>query len=142
MIGNIDTLTAESHGAAELLELAELEHDEATLLSLKADVDKITTLSLPTSSSSACSRASRTRSNCFLDINAGSGGTEAQDWAQMLFRMYCRYGERKGFKSKCRMNPRGCSGTKERVHQDFRRLCVRIPAHRNRHSPPGTQESV
>jgi len=35
--------------------------------------------------------------NCFLDIQAGSGGTEAQDWAQMLLRMYTRYCERKGF---------------------------------------------
>jgi peptide chain release factor 2 len=36
-------------------------------------------------------------SNCFLDIQAGSGGTEAQDWAQILQRMYTRYCERKGF---------------------------------------------
>ena len=36
--------------------------------------------------------------NCFLDIQAGSGGTEAQDWAQMLLRMYTRYGERRGYK--------------------------------------------
>jgi peptide chain release factor 2 len=36
-------------------------------------------------------------SNCFIDIQAGSGGTEAQDWAQMLQRMYLRYCERKGF---------------------------------------------
>jgi peptide chain release factor 2 len=35
--------------------------------------------------------------NCFLDIQAGSGGTEAQDWAQILQRMYTRYCERKGF---------------------------------------------
>jgi peptide chain release factor 2 len=35
--------------------------------------------------------------NCFLDIQAGSGGTEAQDWAQTLLRMYTRYCERKGF---------------------------------------------
>jgi peptide chain release factor 2 len=35
--------------------------------------------------------------NCFIDINAGSGGTEAQDWASMLKRMYIRYCERKGF---------------------------------------------
>jgi peptide chain release factor 2 len=35
--------------------------------------------------------------NCFVDIQAGAGGTEAQDWASMLLRMYLRYAERKGF---------------------------------------------
>jgi peptide chain release factor 2 len=39
------------------------------------------------------------RSNAFLDIQAGSGGTEAQDWAEMLLRMYLRWGERRGFKT-------------------------------------------
>lgn len=38
-------------------------------------------------------------SNAFLDIQAGSGGTEAQDWAEMLFRMYLRWGERRGFET-------------------------------------------
>ena len=38
-------------------------------------------------------------SNAFLDIQAGSGGTEAQDWAEMLLRMYLRWGERRGFKT-------------------------------------------
>jgi len=37
--------------------------------------------------------------NCFIDINAGQGGTEAQDWAQMLMRMYLKYCDRKGFKT-------------------------------------------
>jgi hypothetical protein len=36
--------------------------------------------------------------NCFIDIQAGAGGTEAQDWASMLLRQYLRYCERKGFK--------------------------------------------
>ena len=37
--------------------------------------------------------------NCFVDIQAGSGGTEAQDWAAMLLRMYLRYCERKGYRA-------------------------------------------
>ncbi len=36
--------------------------------------------------------------NCFVDFQSGSGGTEAQDWANMLLRMYLRYAERKNFK--------------------------------------------
>ena len=39
------------------------------------------------------------RNNAFLDIQAGSGGTEAQDWAEMLLRMYLRWGEQRGFKT-------------------------------------------
>jgi peptide chain release factor 2 len=37
--------------------------------------------------------------NCFVDINAGQGGTEAQDWTQMLLRMYMKYCDRRGFKA-------------------------------------------
>jgi len=37
--------------------------------------------------------------NCFVDIQAGSGGTEAQDWAEMLLRMYLRWAEKRGFKA-------------------------------------------
>ena len=97
VISHIDTLTSDSQGAAELLELAEMEGDEATLLSLKSDVARITQI-LADLEFKRMFSGEQDQSNCFLDINAGSGGTEAQDWAQMLFRMYCRYGERKDFK--------------------------------------------
>ena len=46
----------------------------------------------------ACSRNPMDPNNCFIDIQAGAGGTEAQDWASMLLRQYLRYCERKGFK--------------------------------------------
>ena len=40
------------------------------------------------------------KNNCILSIHPGAGGTEAQDWAEMLYRMYCRYAEKHGFKVK------------------------------------------
>ena len=97
VISRINTLTTESKGAAELLELAEMDGDEATLLSLKVDVSKVNAI-LAELEFKRMFSGEQDVSNCFLDINSGSGGTEAQDWAQMLFRMYCRYGERRGFK--------------------------------------------
>ena len=49
--------------------------------------------------SSACSPARLDAANCFVDIQAGAGGTEAQDWAEMMLRMYLRWCESRGWKT-------------------------------------------
>jgi peptide chain release factor 2 len=82
--------------AQELFELARAEGDEATLLGIFSDTEKL-------KSEVAALEFRRMFSNpldpnnCFMDIQAGAGGTEAQDWASMLLRMYLKYAERKGF---------------------------------------------
>lgn len=118
-----------------------MEGDEETLVSVKADVAKITAILADLNSNHVF--AYYDESNCFLDINAGSGGTEAQDWAQMLFRMYCRYGERRGLQG-------GSSGVSLMVtwpdsrarRPSHRRFRLRLFAHRGCGLSPGTQESV
>ena len=80
----------------ELFEMARGENDDDTLNSVAGDIDGI-------DSEIAGLEFRRMFSNpvdpnnCFIDIQAGAGGTEAQDWASMLLRMYLRYCERKGF---------------------------------------------
>ena len=82
--------------AEMLLALAEEESDAATVAEVDADVaaldDRLGVLEFR-----RMFAGEMDPSNAFLDIQAGSGGTEAQDWAQMLFRMYLRWGERRGF---------------------------------------------
>ena len=81
--------------------------------------------------------------NCFLDIQAGSGGTEAQDWAAMLERMYTRYCERKGFEVEAARGVAGRSRRhQERDAQGDRRLRLRAAAHRDRRAPPRAQVAV
>ncbi len=81
--------------------------------------------------------------NCFVDIQAGSGGTEAQDWAAMLLRMYLRYCERKGFQVEVLEESDGeVAGIKSASIKVERRLRLRPPAHRNRRAPPGAQVPV
>ena len=75
VICHIDTLTADAQGAAELLELATVEGDEATLVSLKTDVGKITQI-LADLEFKRMFSGEQDESNCFLDINSGSGGTD------------------------------------------------------------------
>ena len=84
--------------ASELLEMAADESDQETLDSIYSDLDeleqKIAVLEFRRMFSGELDE-----SNTFVDIQSGSGGTEAQDWAEMLLRMYLRWGERHGFKT-------------------------------------------
>jgi peptide chain release factor 2 len=94
----LEKIDAELTAASELFELAREENDDATLEAVAADVANI-------EKQVAELEFRRMFANpmdpnpCFIEINAGAGGTEAQDWAGMLERMYLRYCERKGFKT-------------------------------------------
>jgi len=93
----LDTTTNGLRDASELFQIARSEQDDATLRAIDSDAREL-------EKSVAEMEFRRMFSNpldpgnCFVDIQAGSGGTEAQDWAQMLLRMYTRYCERKGFR--------------------------------------------
>ncbi len=94
----MDELDAGLADADGLLALAAEESDEATLNDLAGDLERfeqrVAGLEFRRMFSGAMDA-----SNAFLDVQAGSGGTEAQDWAEMLLRMYLRWGERRGFKT-------------------------------------------
>lgn len=95
---NMDELVAGLSDGADLLELAVEEGDEDTVDSVAVDVDaaeqRVAELEFRRMFSGELDA-----NNAFLDIQAGSGGTEAQDWAEMLLRMYLRWGEQRGFKT-------------------------------------------
>ena len=82
----------------ELFELSEMEGDDAGMETIEADTaklqEKVEQLEFRRMFNNPADP-----SNCFLDIQAGAGGTEACDWAGMLLRQYLRYAERKGFKT-------------------------------------------
>ena len=84
--------------AQELLDMAVEEQDEETIESVIVDLDvfekKVEVLEFRRMFSEEMDA-----NNAFLDVQSGSGGTEAQDWASMILRMYLRWGERKGFKT-------------------------------------------
>ncbi len=82
--------------AAELFEMAREENDDASLNSIAQDLQHMEKLVADMEFRRMFSQP-MDANNCFIDIQAGSGGTEAQDWASMLLRMYLRYCEKKGF---------------------------------------------
>ncbi len=84
--------------AADLLEMAVDEQDEAAIASVEADLENYETQVAGLEFRRMFS-GETDHCNAFLDIQAGSGGTEAQDWAEMLLRMYLRWGEHHGFKT-------------------------------------------
>ena len=98
VVSTIETLDAGCDDASDLLDLAVEENDQDTanaveqdLAGLEAALDKLEFRRMFSGETDG--------NNAYLDIQAGSGGTEAQDWAEMLLRMYLRWGEDKGFKT-------------------------------------------
>tara|TARA_Y200000002_G_C22648915_1_gene650450 strand:+ start:411 stop:1505 length:1095 start_codon:yes stop_codon:yes gene_type:complete len=83
----------------DLVDLAESENDSDLIKELNKSVDVLMTNSKKYKIETMFSDKNDF-SNCFLEIHAGAGGTEAQDWALMLQRMYFRWAEKKGFKVK------------------------------------------
>ena len=98
MVNSIEQLEQGLNDAVELIDIAVEEQDEETLEEVIADLDQL---------NGEVEKLEFRRMfsgemdvNCaFLDIQSGSGGTEAQDWAQILMRMYLRWGEAHGFKT-------------------------------------------
>jgi peptide chain release factor 2 len=82
--------------AGELLEVAAEENDEESIAAIEEDVGRLEA-DVERLEFQRMFSGEMDAENAFLDIQAGSGGTEAQDWAEMLLRMYLRWGERRGF---------------------------------------------
>jgi peptide chain release factor 2 len=98
IVEGLDAIGAALNDAAELLDLAIADGDEASIKAVGADVDalagRVGTLEFRRMFSGKMDS-----SNAFVDIQAGAGGTEAQDWAEMLLRMYLRWAESRGWKT-------------------------------------------
>ncbi len=97
-IDGVRKLETDVDDTMELIELAEADGDAAmvsdglkSLEALAAEAKRRETLSLLSGEADA--------NDCYVEINSGAGGTEAQDWAEMLLRMYTRWAEKHGYKT-------------------------------------------
>ncbi len=98
IVGTLDGAGQGLQDAAELLEMAEAEDDEGTVNEVVSDIEGLAAQVEELEFQRMFSGEMDDRP-CYLDIQAGSGGTEAQDWAEMLLRMYLRWAERRGWKA-------------------------------------------
>ena len=97
-VRSIEKLSAGVSDARDLLELAAGEDDTATVADIEAEIAVLLAL-LERLEFRRMFAKEMDPNNAFLDIQAGSGGTEAQDWAEMLLRMYLRWAESRGWKT-------------------------------------------
>jgi peptide chain release factor 2 len=98
VVETIDHLQSHLADNTELYEMVKADEDLASLKAIEGDAAKLRETVEQLEFRRMFSNPADP-SNCFLDIQAGAGGTEACDWAQMLLRQYLRYCERKGFKA-------------------------------------------
>jgi len=98
VVSGLDNASQALLDATELIELAAAEDDEATAIEVEADLQAVEKTVAELEFRRMFS-GEMDANNAFVDIQSGAGGTEAQDWAEMLLRMYLRWGEAKGFKT-------------------------------------------
>jgi peptide chain release factor 2 len=96
VLGTLARLDKSLHEAEELHALAAAEGDAATFADLGRDLERLTA-DVERLEFRRMFSGEMDSHNAFLDVQAGSGGTEAQDWAEMLLRMYMRWADRAGF---------------------------------------------
>jgi len=96
VVGTIERMYTGLADNKELLQLANEENDEALFNEVASELSKLET-ELKDLEFRRMFSGKMDPNGAFLEIQAGSGGTEAQDWAEMLMRMYMRWGEEKGF---------------------------------------------
>lgn len=97
----VHTITELSRGlqdADELLELAAMEADQATVDEVQAELSALT-VKIEKLEFQRMFSGEMDANNAYVEVQSGSGGTEAQDWAEMLLRMYLRWCEQNGFKT-------------------------------------------
>jgi len=97
-VKTIDDVESGVAEASDLLAMAAEEDDQDTLQAIQNDLQKLE-LRVADLEFRRMFAGEMDPNNAFMDVQSGSGGTEAQDWAEMLLRMYLRWGERKGFKT-------------------------------------------
>lgn len=98
VVNTIENLDAGISDCRELLEMAVEENDEDSVSEVSAEIEGLQQ-QLGVLEFRRMFSGENDGNNAYLDIQAGSGGTEAQDWAEMLLRMYLRWGEAHGFKT-------------------------------------------
>jgi peptide chain release factor 2 len=98
VVATLDKLRQDLAEAGELLEMAEVEADAGTATAVQQDLDRMER-DVQKLEFKRMFPGEMDAHSAFLDIQAGAGGTEAQDWAQMLMRMYLRWGDKNGFKT-------------------------------------------
>jgi len=96
VVGTLEKLDQGLRDARDLFGMARSENDEAAVMSVAGDVTAMEKIVADMEFRRMFSNP-MDPNNCFLDIQSGSGGTEAQDWASMLERMYLKFCERRGF---------------------------------------------
>ncbi|MBS3022930.1 MULTISPECIES: peptide chain release factor 2 [Acidiphilium] len=93
----VHTIERETEDALTLAELAEAEGDQSVLAEAEAALRRISEEAKRREIESLLA-GEADGNDCYLEVNAGAGGTEAQDWAEMLLRMYTRWAEQHGYK--------------------------------------------